>query len=108
MKKIIVKHDFKGTGIWELQGGSMNTITYEELNLSPVLSKKFCDWQSWYWDSFYDPDDFPFEKFIASGMQLAGELEEFLGEKYQVEYKGNMNILEIKNELERLKCVNNV
>jgi hypothetical protein len=93
--RLYVWPEWHSSGIWhpkvgsEIGEGPVSMIEHDDLNLPARLTERFNRWIEWY-DVFLPErsDAFPWDEFSAEGKMLALELARFVGDTYQVEYKG--------------------
>jgi hypothetical protein len=93
-KKIILKESYEGSGLFYSNG---HEAKYEKLHLPEELIRKIESWQSWYWDSFFEPEDFDSRAHNAKGWEVAHELKKYFGEDVDIVYNSTIIRLEEEN-----------
>jgi hypothetical protein len=86
-----VMADYASSGIWLMRSAGPfrhQMVTYESLGLPKELSQRFEKWIASFDDRDANEELKNIQQFNATGMGLARELKNFLGDKTYVEFQG--------------------
>ena len=93
--RLLVWPEWESSGLWHPSGpvedpGPVVMVQYESIQLSNELADSFSAWMEWFNEDnrpWEEGNKFPYEEFELAGLALAQRLANFMGAKYQVEYR---------------------
>jgi hypothetical protein len=110
-RRLIVWPEWASSGLWHPEAGKavpcpVTMVEHETIGLSSGLSAEFNRWIERY-DDYNPPDEtFDWDTFDKEGLRLANALALFVGDRFSVEYQGQVASARQPASKENQKCQN--